>query len=64
MTKRRAPARTVKGQDIELHASDGQRVDTRAQMPFTRAQPEPKPGTLGALMAKSPFARAAKALRD
>jgi hypothetical protein len=33
---RRVPPRTVKGQDIELRAADGQRVDTKAQQPFLR----------------------------
>lgn len=38
-TKRHEAPRTVTGQDIELLASDGQRVNTAAQAPFTRAMP-------------------------
>ena len=63
MTTRRTPARTVKGKDIELHASDGQAVRTDPRFLPQRQPDQPKPGTLGAMMARSPFRKAAKVLR-
>jgi hypothetical protein len=62
MTKRREPPRTVKGKDIELRTSDGQRIDARGQALFTNPRPAPKEGTLARLVGKTPFGRAAKAI--
>lgn len=63
MAKRREPPRTVKGRDIELHASDGQAVDIRAQIPFLHPPAAKKEGLLDRLVGKTPFGKAAKALK-
>ena len=65
MTKRRRePPRTVKGRDIELLESDGQRIPgSLGQLLFTNPRPQPTEGTLARLVGKTPFGKAAKVLR-
>jgi uncharacterized protein YdaT len=64
LRKSREAPRTVKGQDIELFAHDGQAVDTAAQAPFTQTpKPTKKDDAVERVVNKTPFGKAAKALK-
>lgn len=60
---RRSPPPTVKGQDIELLESDGQRVPEIAAGFLPPKGEGKKEGTLERLVNKTPFGKAAKVLK-
>jgi hypothetical protein len=61
---RRSPPPTVKGQDIELLESDGQRVpEIAAGFLPSKSEGKQKEGVLERIVNKTPFGKAAKALK-